>query len=149
MNNEFRRCAGFSMVELLIALAIVGLLSMVAYPSYQNSIMRTRRADGVAAALAVQVAQEKFRASCPFYAQSLGSANTCGANAGASTVRADSTSPEGFYTISIVTSSASGNSYTISADPTGVQATDTTCDPMTITFNASNPNGLKAPVDCW
>jgi type IV pilus assembly protein PilE len=143
------RNAGFTMTELLIAVAIVGILAMVAYPSYQSSVQRTRRSDGIAAAIAVQVAQEKFRANCPYYAQSLGSANTCGANAGASTVQAASTSPEGFYTISIVANSASGNSYTISADPTGLQATDTTCDPMTITFNASNPNGLKAPADCW
>ncbi|MGV3591886.1 MAG: type IV pilin protein [Gammaproteobacteria bacterium] len=148
-NIRFYRTAGFTMIELLITVAIIGLIAMVAYPSYQNSVLRTRRADGIAAALAVQVAQEKFRASCPYYAQSLGSANTCGANAGASTVQADATSPEGFYTLSIASGSATGNSYTISAAPTGVQAADTTCAPMTITFNASNPNGLKAPADCW
>ena len=147
--NRLYRSMGFSMVELLIALAIAGLLAMVAYPSYQNSAMRTRRADGIAGALGVQVAQEKFRASCPFYAQSIGTTNTCGANAGASTVQAASSSPEGYYTNSIAASSASGNSYTISADPTGIQADDTDCDPMTITFNASNPNGLKAPAGCW
>lgn len=143
------RSAGFSLVELLIALAIAGLLAMVAYPSYQNSVLRTRRADGIAGALAVQVAEEKFRASCPYYAQTLGSTNTCGANAGASTVVASSTSPEGYYNISIATGTASGNSYKISADPTGIQADDTDCDPMTITFNAANPNGLKEPAECW
>jgi type IV pilus assembly protein PilE len=149
MSNRLNRSAGFTLVELLITLAIIGLISMVAYPSYQNSVLRTNRADGIAAALAVQVAQEKFRANCPFYAQALGNANTCGANAGASTVQASSTSPEGYYTISIASSTASGNSYTINATPTGVQADDTACSPMTITFNASNPNGLKAPADCW
>lgn len=149
MRIRFYRYAGFTMIELLITVAIIGLIAMVAYPSYQNSVLRTRRADGIAAALAVQVAQEKFRASCPYYAQSLGSTNTCGANAGASTVQSDSTSPEGFYTLSIAAGSATGNSYTISAAPTGVQAADTTCAPMTITFNAANPNGLKAPAECW
>jgi type IV pilus assembly protein PilE len=140
---------GFSMIEMMIVLGITGLLAMVAYPSYQDSVRRARRADGIAAALMVQVAQEKFRASCPFYAQSLGSIDVCGTNAGASTVQAASTSPEGYYTISVAEGSASSSSYTISADPTGTQANDTTCDPMTITFNASNPGGLKAPADCW
>jgi type IV pilus assembly protein PilE len=149
MIRHFMRSAGFSLVELLIALAIAGLLAMVAYPSYQNSVLRTRRADGIAAALAVQVAEEKFRASCPFYAQTLGSTNTCGANAGASTVQAASASPEGYYTISIGLGTATGNAYTITATPTGTQADDTACSPMTITFNAANPNGLKAPADCW
>ncbi|HEY0964050.1 MAG TPA: type IV pilin protein [Pseudomonadales bacterium] len=149
MNLRYSRATGFTMIELLITVAILGLLAMVAYPSYQDSVMRTRRADGIAAALAVQVAQEKFRANCPFYAQTLGTTNTCGANAGASTVRADTGSSEGFYTLSIVAASASGNSYTISVAPTGVQAADTTCAPMTITFNALNPNGLKEPAECW
>ena len=149
MKARFRHSPGFTLIELLIAVAIVGILALVAWPSYQSSILKTNRSDGIAAVLAVQVAQEKFRASCPFYAQTLGNANTCGANAGASTVQASATSPEGMYTISIVANSASGNSYTISADPTGTQAEDTTCDPMTITFNAANPNGLKAPAACW
>jgi type IV pilus assembly protein PilE len=149
MTIRFDRSTGFTLVELLIALAIIGILSMVAYPSYQKSILRTNRADGIAAVLAVQVAEEKFRASCPYYAQTLGTTNTCGASASASTVQASSTSPEGYYTITIVANSATGNAYTINAAPTGNQASDTDCSPMRITFNASNPNGLKTPTDCW
>ncbi len=141
--------AGFTMTELLIAVAIVGILAAIAYPSYQNSVMRTRRSDGIAAAIAVQVAEEKFRASCPYYAQTLGTGNTCGATAALSTVQAASASPEGYYTISIVASSATGNAYTINAAPIGIQVDDTDCSPMRITFNASNPNGLKTPTDCW
>ena len=149
MTTRIARSTGFTLVELLIALAIIGLLSMVAYPSYQKSILRTNRSDAIAAVLAVQVAEEKFRASCPYYAQTLGSTNTCGASASASTVQASSTSPEGYYTITIVANSATGNAYTINAAPTGTQASDTDCSPMQITFNASNPNGLKTPTDCW
>jgi type IV pilus assembly protein PilE len=143
------RLKGFTLVELLITLAILGILAGVAYPAYQNSIRQTRRTDGISAALAIQVAQEKFRANCPFYAQNLGNTNTCGATAALSTVQADATSPEGFYTLSIGTGTATGNAYTISIDPTGTQATDTDCDPMTLTFNATNPTGLKAPAACW
>jgi type IV pilus assembly protein PilE len=149
MTKRFDCNTGFTLIELLIALAIMGLISMVAYPSYQKSVLKTHRADGVAAALAVQVAQEKFRASCPFYAQSLGSTNTCGSTAALSTVQASSTSPEGYYTLSIVASSATGNAYTINAAPTGTQASDTDCSPLRITFNATNPNGLKSPTGCW
>lgn len=140
---------GFTLMELLITIGIIGIIAMIAYPSYQDSMRRTRRADGIAAALAVQVAQEKFRGSCPFYAQTIGNTNTCGANAGASTVQAPSTSAEGWYSLSILANSASGNSYTIVADPVGAQASDTACDPMTITFSAASPNGLKAPAECW
>ena len=147
MQNN--KSSGFTLIELMIAIAIIGILSMVAYPAYQDSIRKTRRADGIAAALSIQVAQEKFRGSCPYYAQTLGSTNTCGANAGASTVKADNTSKDGYYTLSIVASSATGNAYTINIDPVGEQAEDTTCDPMTIAYSTTNPAGTKAPADCW
>jgi type IV pilus assembly protein PilE len=140
---------GFTLVEMLIALAIIGILATVAYPSYQESVRKTRRSDGIAAALAVQVAQEKFRGSCPFYAQSLGATNTCGASAALSTVQADATSREGFYALSIAANSATGNAYTVVIDPTGAQAEDTTCDPMQIAYSAANPAGARTPAACW
>jgi len=140
---------GFTLVEMLIALAIIGILATVAYPSYQESVRKTRRSDGIAAALAVQVAQEKFRGSCPFYAQSLGATNTCGASAALSTVQADTTSREGFYTLSIAANSATGNAYTVVVDPAGAQTADTTCDPMQIAYSAANPAGARTPAACW
>ncbi|MDX1490106.1 MAG: type IV pilin protein [Pseudohongiellaceae bacterium] len=140
---------GFTLIELMISVAIVGVLALVAYPAYQDSVQRSRRADGIAAALGIQVAQESFRSNCRFYAQNLGANNVCGANAGASTVQASATSAEGFYALSIQAASATGNAYTIVIDPQGQQAGDSDCDPMTLTFNNANPTGLKAPTACW
>jgi len=144
-----RQNSGFTLTELLIALAIIGILTTVAYPSYRSSVNKTRRSDGVAATLGIQVAQEKFRANCPFYAQNLGASNICGASAAASTVQAAATSREGYYALTILASSATGNAYTVVATAQGSQTSDTTCTPLTITYNTSNPNGLKAPAACW
>jgi type IV pilus assembly protein PilE len=148
-SAQLNTTSGFTMIEMLMAVAIMGILVAIAYPAYQDSVMKSHRADGIAAGLALQVAQERFRGSCKFYAQSIGASDTCGASAAASTVASNSTSNEGYYTLSIASSTASGNSYTIVLTPTGSQAGDSDCSPMTIAYSASNPSGLKAPTDCW
>jgi len=147
-NKKLTDQQGFTLIELLIGVAIMGILVMIAYPSYQDSIRSSRRADGIAAALAVQVAQERFRGSCRFYASNIGASDICGASAAASTVAGPSASNEGFYQLSIE-GTASGNAYTILISPTGSQTEDTECSPMRLAFSNVNPTGLKSPADCW
>ena len=57
----------------------------------------------------LQLAQERFRANCPWYAQSIGANDVCGANAGASTVQFNAASAEGLYNMSIAAGTATGN----------------------------------------
>ncbi len=136
--------AGFTLIELM------AILTMVAYPSYQDSMRRSRRSDAIAAALTIQAAEEQFRANCQFYAQTFVNAaagNECKATAALSEVVASATSPEGYYAMTVT--GASGNAYTITASPQNEQNDDTDCDPMTITFSTGSPNGVKAPGTCW
>ena len=140
---------GFTLVELIIVVVIVAILAAVAIPGYQQMMENGRRSDAMASMKALQLAQETLRANCPFYAQNLGANDVCGANAGATTVGFDAASNEGFYTLSIVGGTATGNAYTISADPQGAQASDTDCDPMTLTVSAANPQGAEGPAGCW
>lgn len=145
-SKQFR---GFTMIEMMITISIIGLLFAVAVPSYNQSKRKTRRSDAVAAALAIQVAQESFRGSCPYYAQGISTANTCGSSASTSVVKGATTSDQGHYTMSIAPNSATGNAYQIVAVATGDQANDTGCNTLTITFSATYPKGLKAPTNCW
>lgn len=132
--------AGFTLIELVIALTIVGILAAIAYPSYQESVRKSRRSDAKAGLLSLQLTQEKFRANCIQYATAIGNTESCAT--GNFTAKHASTSPDGYYNLSIT--SASATSYTLSADPTGVQAGDAKCDPMTI-----DQDGNKTPADCW
>ena len=134
-------------MELLIAVAILGILAAVAVPGYQGYMEKSRRTDAKATLLALQNAMEKFRGNCTQYPANLGNADVCGANSANSTIAFSATSDEGYYNLSI--SNASANTYTLTADPTGTQAGDSDCDPMTITVNTSNPKGLKGDASCW
>jgi len=139
---------GFTLIELLITVAIMTILATIAVPSYQEFQRDSRRSDAHTAITDVSLAQQKLRGNCTFYAGSIGASNNCGANAGATTVSGSNTSPDGYYAISVT--AASGNSFTIQADPQGSQASDLDCDPITLTVNAINPNGVKGPsLDCW
>ncbi|QDP02035.1 type IV pilin protein [Thalassotalea sp. PS06] len=142
-NNQ----KGFTLIELMMVVAIISILSILVYPAYQDSVRKARRSDAHTGMMSLMLAQQKMRGNCPFYAQAFGSANSCGVSGSASTVKGSSTSQEGYYSFAL--SNASGNSYTITASALGAQASDAGCTSITLTVNASNPKGLKAPTDCW
>ncbi len=52
--------SGFSLIELMIAVALVGILGMVAYPSYVNYVERTNRTDAMETLTEIMNQQQKF-----------------------------------------------------------------------------------------
>lgn len=55
-----RNNRGFTLTEMMIVVVIVGILASVAYPSYQNYILRTKRAEGKALLMDAAARQERF-----------------------------------------------------------------------------------------
>jgi len=51
---------GFTLVEVVVTLAIIGILAMLAYPGYMSSVYKSRRADGQAAITAAMQAEERY-----------------------------------------------------------------------------------------
>jgi type IV pilus assembly protein PilE len=62
---------GFTLIELLIVIAVIAILATVALPAYQDQIRKARRTDGQAALVGIAMAQERFRANCSRYADTL------------------------------------------------------------------------------
>ena len=119
---------GFTLVELMIVVAIVGILVAVAYPSYQDQVRKTRRADGKTALLqSVQVAERFFTQNNSY--------------AGAPVAAA---SDEGHYNLAFV---GNATTFTITATPVGPQAADP-CGALTIN-QANVKNSAGGMAECW
>lgn len=75
--HEIRRAQhsrrGFGLIELLIAMAIVGILAALAYPAYTGFVQRARRAEAQSLLTQVMQAQERYRANRSRYASALAS----------------------------------------------------------------------------
>ena len=71
MTQQFREFVGFTLIEVLLAIGIVGLLAAIAYPSYQDALRKAQRADATNTLLKIQIAQEKYRNRHPVFTSDL------------------------------------------------------------------------------
>lgn len=120
-----RRNAGFTLVELMIAVVVLSILIAVALPSFLDSMRKGRRSEAFAALSAMQQAQERYRGSNPSYA-TLSELATASPSSVVSPTR-----PGGYYTLSV--SSPSSTSYIVTADGSGSsQANDGDCAKLSV-----------------
>lgn len=131
------RMRGITLIELLIVVVIVGILAAVAYPSYQNQVRKSKRADGKAELL--ETAQELERCYSRFGRY----------NDGNCPVAFPITSPEGHYTLTAPTMTAV--SFTLDAAPQGDQVKDADCGTLRLTSTGvQGSQGADVDAnDCW
>lgn len=131
---------GFTLVELMVTIAIIGILASVALPSYQSYVRKANRADARALLLAAATAQEKYRISNTSFAAAVASLSPPCANTNTCT------SDQKHYTLAVSSVSATG--YTLTANATSTaQLADTGC--TAITYTASGTAITYAPSACW
>lgn len=71
MNIDPIQSAGFTLIELMITVAIVGILAAIAYPSYAEYVLRGNRAEGIALLNDAAARQERYFAQNNTYADTL------------------------------------------------------------------------------
>ncbi|MFT6985881.1 MAG: type IV pilus assembly protein PilE [Psychromonas sp.] len=62
-----KKTQGFTLIELLIVIAIIGILTSIAYPSYQSHMIKARRADAKAELIKAQLKQTSLHILTPSY----------------------------------------------------------------------------------
>lgn len=149
MSSFRSRAAGFTLIELMIVVVIVGILLMIGLPSYQNQVLKTKRALGRAELQEVMSRQEQYFVNNRAYATTLadlGLDNPYYIDADANNVASDST--RRIYQIALA--SATALAYTVTAVPQLAQAKDGLCGTLQITSTGVKSEGGSGSVDdCW
>lgn len=132
------RVRGFTLLELMIVVAIVAILAAIAVPTYSRYAIRAHRVDGQGLLMSIANAQERFYATNNHY----GALTDLGFTT--------SVSPKGYYNVSMVPAAAStSQSFTATAAPQGGQTRDDCKSLRVNNAGVKDSTGTTTNGSCW
>lgn len=145
------RSRGFTLIELMVVLAVIAIIMAIALPSYNRQVQKSRRSEAKQVLMDYALREEKWRASNANYGSL---ANIGGVG----------TSPSGYYTIGAITFApaagncpgtstavSSANSFQITATKAGAQASDDSCATLVFSNTCGTISKTSTPAgnSCW
>lgn len=150
MLARANRVTGFTLIELMITVAIIAILTVIAYPSYQQYVLKSHRVDAKTALLDLAARQERY-----FTLQNVYTSSPAALGYGAASFPiVVQTGNQSYYTLSVsqLNNAASSPAYTAQAVPTTLQQADA-CGTYTINqLGQQNNTGLAnntTSAQCW
>jgi len=125
---------GFTLVEMMVTIAVISILAAIAYPAYTHFTYKARRTEATGSLLDFATRMERY------YTE-----NNSYAGATVDNIMGGADTEHGYYTLS-VTLSNGNQSYTLSASRAGAQASDT-CG--TFTLNSLGAKSVSGTGTCW
>jgi type IV pilus assembly protein PilE len=155
IQNSTSNHNGFTLIELMITVVIIGVLAAIAFPSYTKYVQQSRRSDAFTALTQLANNLEKFYSQCSAYTTNIttaGGVNCTAPAAGTLGLGASGDqSPNSYYTLAIVTG-APPYAITATANAAGVQFQDTDCRTLTLDSTGaktSRNSGGTVTTSCW
>lgn len=142
MRNGSKAGSGFTLIELMIVVAVIGILAALAIPAYQQSLRNGGRAEAQSLLLQVAANQERFYSDNNSY-----SAN---ANPLVAPAVATITSEKGLYQVAVAACGGGtiANCFIATATPQGNQIADS-CTTLTITNTGLKGASGDTAANCW
>ncbi|HEX4051264.1 MAG TPA: type IV pilin protein [Steroidobacteraceae bacterium] len=143
-NAHVRAEGGFSLIELMVTVAIVAILATIAFPTYRAYVLKTNRADAMRALTEdAQILQRCYSEAYTF----VGCAPIPPA------APAFTTSPNGYYDLSSTILVGPPQTFVLTAAAVGAQADDTACATFSVNQagqqTAQNSSNSDNSAACW
>lgn len=146
-GKQMKKRNGFTLIELMIVLAVVAILAAIAIPAFTQQIRKSRRAEAMKTLADLQLRQERWRASNATYTNTL-------SNLGFTS----SALPSGYYTVAASTpgnvtgcTCTTANCYAFTATTAGTQVKDSKCATLVWSNRCGTVTKTSTPSGntCW
>lgn len=144
------RVSGFSLIELMIVVAVIAVIAAIGYPSYVNSVVKTKRAAAKGCVLQYAAAMERYyTVNLRYDKDTAGNDNGLVGNPPPVPLDCSRAQNSGAdYKFGV---EATNDTFTVTAEPKGAQATrDTACGTLSIDqLGAKRATGTDGAAKCW